>query len=263
MKLKKIASLMLAGIMAVSMLAACDGQTINNGNNGEENGPTTTDLSGEVLNILNDRDVTVPEYVTFKNDTALDAALKFAAGSAGVMDVMPEYLASDTLVGVADDVYNNLANKVGVTKSSNGGRIWNTNIGSYAELVYAEKQDSYKIDDAVSVHMAAVSGAIGEDNVKEQIADYIETLPEYLYSIIPTDDGEEELGGNFVHNYTVSISTYTKTVNSSVGGALDMEEGIRLPGTTTTVNGIFGGANDPSVTFVAIQVVRTSTHQGA
>ena len=259
MKLKKIASLMLAGIMAVSMLAACDGQTINNGNNGEENGPTTTDLSGEVLNILNDRDVTVPEYVTFKNDTALDAALKFAAGSAGVMDVMPEYLASDTLVDVATDVYNNLANKVGVTESSDGDRIWNTDIGSYAELVYAEKQDSYKIDDAVSVHMAAVSGAIGEDNVKEQIADYIETLPEYLYSIIPTDDDEEELGGNFVHNYTVSISTYTKTVNSSVGGALDVDG--NLPG--TTVNGIFGGANDPSVTFVAIQVVRTSTHQGA
>ena len=258
MKLKKIASLMLAGIMAVSMLAACDGQTINNGNNGEENGPTTTDLSGEVLNILNDRDVTVPEYVTFKNDTALDAALKFAAGSAGVMDVMPEYLASDTLVDVATDVYNNLANKVGVTKSSNGDNIWNTDIGSYAELVYAEKQDSYKIDDAVSVHMAAVSGAIDEDNVKEQIADYIQKLPEYLYSIIPADGGEE-LGGNFVHNYTVSISTYTKTVNSSVGGALDLTN--KLP--DTTVNGIFGGANDPSVTFVAIQVVRTSTHQGA
>ena len=258
MKLKKIASLMLAGIMAVSMLAACDGQTINNGNNGEENGPTTTDLSGEVLNILNDRDVTVPEYVTFKNDTALDAALKFAAGSAGVMDVMPEYLASDTLVGVATDVYNNLANKVGVTKSSDGDNIWNTDIGSYAELVYAEKQDSYKIDDAVSVHMAAVSGAIGEDNVKEQIADYIQTLPEYLYSIIPTTD-DEELGGNFVHNYTVSISTYTKTVNSSVGGALDLDATIGETG----LNGIFGGANDPSVTFVAIQVVRTSTHQGA
>ena len=260
MKLKKIASLMLAGIMAVSMLAACDGQTINNGNNGEENGPTTTDLSGEVLNILNDRDVTVPEYVTFKNDTALDAALKFAAGSAGVMDVMPEYLASDTLVGVATDVYNNLANKVGVTKSSDGDNIWNTDIGSYAELVYAEKQDSYKIDDAVSVHMAAVSGAIGEDNVKEQIADYIQNLPKYLYSIIPTaTPGETELGGNFVHNYTVSISTYTKTVNSSVGGALDLNATIGETG----LNGIFGGANDPSVTFVAVQVVRTSTHQGA
>ena len=47
MKLKKIASLMLAGVMAVSMLAGCN-TTSNGGNNGGEGegeGTTTTGYS--------------------------------------------------------------------------------------------------------------------------------------------------------------------------------------------------------------------------
>ena len=41
MKLKKIASLMLAGVMAVSMLTACNGSTTNDNTNGDDNTSTT------------------------------------------------------------------------------------------------------------------------------------------------------------------------------------------------------------------------------
>ena len=41
MKLKKIASLMLAGVMAVSMLTACNGSTTNDNTNGDDNTNTT------------------------------------------------------------------------------------------------------------------------------------------------------------------------------------------------------------------------------
>ena len=44
MKLKKIASLMLAGIMAVSMLTACGGNTVNNGDDNQTPDVTVTHL---------------------------------------------------------------------------------------------------------------------------------------------------------------------------------------------------------------------------
>ena len=53
MKLKKIASLMLAGVMAVSMLTACgsNGNT-GNGNNGNEN-PDPTPATTSVVDAVN------------------------------------------------------------------------------------------------------------------------------------------------------------------------------------------------------------------
>ena len=71
MKLKKIASLMLAGVMAVSMLSAC-GEGSGNGNgNEDENKPVET-VSNAVTYANDLLSSDLKEYVNFISSTALD-----------------------------------------------------------------------------------------------------------------------------------------------------------------------------------------------
>ena len=68
MKLKKIASLMLAGVMAVSMLTACGDQAPVDDNKDDENGTVTT--TPIVANVNEDQD-----KIDFVSDGSLTAAL--------------------------------------------------------------------------------------------------------------------------------------------------------------------------------------------
>ena len=78
MKLKKIASLMLAGVMAASMLAGCSG---NNGgsNNGNNNGEITVPSTSAIVDAFNDgQDPDNDIKITFTSDSALESVLKQA-----------------------------------------------------------------------------------------------------------------------------------------------------------------------------------------
>ena len=239
MKLKKIASLAMAGALAVSMLAGCS--TTGTVTPNQPSAPATS-VSANVDALVNQ-----PAYVTFADSAALDAALKDAVEYAGVLDVMPDYVHEDSLAWVDPSVSSVLYNKVGVTTMSNGVTpitLWN--IGLASTLLDAEQQDSYQIPNAVAAQMYVVSSAIGQKAIEQQIAGIFATIPEYQYSVNSTDGSNvPEDGGNYNHTYTVSISTCTKTVNSSISG--------NFWG--------FDGAANPEVTFVAIQVVRTAAHQ--
>ena len=247
MKLKKIASLMLAGIMAVSMLAGCSGNTIND-NTGDDDSidPGINGVSAAVGALVKEElGDDYPAYVTFSDSAELNKDLQYAVEYAGVMDIMPNYIWSDTLTGVANDVYSRLQTAVG--DDANDG-VDVGNIGSDAILKAAENT-GMTMEDAVAVDMRAISSSIGENALNQLIAEKINEIvkiEDYLYS---TQDGDDNNGSNYNHTYTVSVSTYTKTVNSSMNGSL------------TSGTGNVQGAADPAVTFVAIQVVRTSTHQ--
>ena len=76
MKLKKIASLMLAGIMAVSMLAGCkSGTTTDDGNTDVK--PVDSSFAAKINDELDDDQKAI---VTFKADSTLESALNKAAG---------------------------------------------------------------------------------------------------------------------------------------------------------------------------------------
>ena len=238
MKLKKIASLAMAGALAVSMLAGCS--TTGAVTPNQPSAPATS-VSANVDALVNQ-----PAYVTFADSTQLDAALKDAVEYAGVLDVMPDYVITDTLSAVNASVSSVLDREVGVTTMSDRVTpitLWN--IGVASTLLDAEQQNGYQIPNAVAAQMYVVSSAIGQKAIERQIAGIFATIPEYQYSVGSTDGTTTEDGGNYNHTYTVSISTCTKTVNSSVVG----------------VGGVGVGAANPEVTFVAIQVVRTATHQ--
>ena len=76
MKLKKIASLALAGIMAVSMLAGCSGKTENEENNGNQNQVTAATVADYANSLLSKEQKNVFE---FENSADLTAALKKVA----------------------------------------------------------------------------------------------------------------------------------------------------------------------------------------
>ena len=103
MKLKKIASLMLAGIMAVSMLAGCkSGTTPDNGNT------DVKPVASNAVAIMND----AQSAVKFDNNADFDAALAAAAKKAthsNVKDATYEITAVEN-----DPVYKELAKKLDV-----------------------------------------------------------------------------------------------------------------------------------------------------
>ena len=81
MKLKKIASLMLAGVMAVSMLAGCSNNGGNNNNNNNEDPVVNTGMAGKVIAAL-DGDTT--KNVAFSASNSLETVLEKAVKDAGV-----------------------------------------------------------------------------------------------------------------------------------------------------------------------------------
>ena len=117
MKLKKIASLALAGVMAVSMLAGCN--TTSNQPQEPTNPiqPGTDGISAavetRVADYLDKTNEEIPEYVDFNDDGDLDTALQYAVEFAGVGDIMPQYLHNDQLEYVNNDIYVRLADAVG------------------------------------------------------------------------------------------------------------------------------------------------------
>ena len=257
MKLKKIASLMLAGVMAASMLAGCQNTNVKPEDPEDPIDPGTNGVSAAVGALIAD----VPEYVTFKDSSDLDADLQYAVEFAGVMDVMPQYVGYDKFTDfgqegtVADDIVSRLQGRV---TDKYDTTITFRNIGDNEILKAAEMENTYKIGDEVTVAVRAVSSAIGENAVNQMTAEMIDQYVQgYLYSTRTT--GSDAEGGNYNHTYTVSVSTYTKAVNSSnvggvIGGNVDIAGII-------DVGGVIGGnvgAADPAVTFVAVQVVRTS-----
>ena len=103
MKLKKIASLMLAGIMAVSMLAGCkSGTTTDDGNT------DVKPVASDAVAIMND----AQSAVKFDNDADFDAALAAAAKKATHKNVKG---ATYEIIAVEDDpVYKELKKKLDV-----------------------------------------------------------------------------------------------------------------------------------------------------
>ena len=82
MKLKKIASLALAGVMAVSMLTACD--TASNGDTNGDDDVIVTPVPTSIVTAVNDgQSATNDVKINFTSDATLDAALANAVKSRG------------------------------------------------------------------------------------------------------------------------------------------------------------------------------------
>ena len=230
MKLKKIASLMLAGVMAVSMLAGCSTTAVDPEAPTDPETPVVIegDISAGVENYIADK----LSYVEFEGDNDLTNALDYVVEFADVEDIVngfftsskPGFMGHDELIAVnsKDNMQQRLATRVGATN------VTVSNIGEMSTLVDAEKASTVKIDDAKAVQLYVASGVIGENAlntlVAEAIEDYV-TDGDDAYLNVVERNGHN---GLYDHSYTVSVSTDAKSVNGY------------------------------EVTFVAVQVVRSA-----
>ena len=167
MKLKKIASLMLAGIMAVSMLAGCNGNTPEEGD--DTNKPVTPVASG-LNGYVNDLLSTAEEkIITFEDNSTLDTALNAVALDAAkvkgsdIKDAAGDY----TWIGAdsdtwSDDVVGKFTSGNYFTTESNEWRDWKD-----AAPANAEKTDTYSF-----VEVKLLDGRMTDEAVAEAVHAY-------------------------------------------------------------------------------------------
>ena len=241
MKLKKFMALAMAGVLAVGMLAGCDGNTINNDDPIDPDAPATG-ISADVgsrVEALADEDADL-DHLTFADDNELTAALNDAIGGAGVSGIVGDYF-TDTIRELRDGaVHDRLYELV---EPTDGIWITDSSIGDV-------NGDDGETETALRVY--AVSDVIDENTVKQQIARELtggNVSGGHPVNVVNYDHHNSVWN----YEYTISVAMSTKTVNSAIDGWIGMVDDNYATG----VN----GAENPTVTFVAIQVVRTATHQ--
>ena len=188
MKLKKIASLALAGIMAVSMLAGCkDGGNGNSGSSSEGTNPTSTYTS----TILNETASTTKALFAASSNTKLDQAVTYSARNckydADGLDVLTACYNGSDFHKVAQEYMGNAVytDKLIPASSTN----WkNTN----AEKLLAA-------DDVTVYTLLAISREHNDDYINKRVAAAINQIADVLNEKVAN-------AGNDTYDYSISIA---------------------------------------------------------
>ena len=194
MKLKKIASLALAGVMAVSMLAGCNTAS-NGGNNGEGEGEGQVSTSNSAT-ILHDamkgdaRKMTTPVA-----NTALDTALKNAVDT---------YFQNTEYAAVAneDNVVVNSKIADALVEAMNAKK----NI--VPDLEKSANNDKV----TVAVKLFSTEASVSDTYALEKVAEFIEN------SVADLDEVSEN--GEWKYDFTISASIVTKPVTSVIANGI-------------------------------------------
>ena len=194
MKLKKIASLMLAGVMAVSMLAGCS-TTSNNSNPGEGEGEGESQVS------------------TSNSSTTLHDAMK---GDARKVTTPVANADLDNALKQVVDVYFNNEDYSAIVLKSNVSTVYTGNI--VTNLVkkmdakssipndLAARNNNSKVTTAVQLY--CVEASVSDTYALEQVADKVENNVAGL--------PEKSANGEYSYTYTISASVVTKPITSVV-----------------------------------------------
>ena len=226
MKLKKIASLMLAGVMAVSMLTACD--TTSNEQPTQPEQPTTP-ATGYSATVQEKLSTIAKVKLTLSDDAKLDDALDYAVGFASANKIGDWYIGHDDMAIIntkngtsAGDVAEHVievmdANKDGLGKGD----------ASAIKNFLSPNNDNYSKDDQDIVFTYIINGHAKMNNVLELVAEDISKNVmdnmSVLYNIGAGNNSEVP------YYYTGSVSAKT----------VDLDDG----------HGV-------SATFVAVELVR-------
>ena len=251
MKLKKIASLMLAGVMAVSMLTACGGNAIDDTqkpNQPEE--PAATNYSAMLQSKLSAH---ANSSITLSDDADLNNALNYAGGYVGHTTISNNFL-HDFLSGrgVANYVDENLRDELDAlevamgylndtlsTKVPNNGDVnakeqiekldpWNGR-NEPASPVY------YTKDDVNTVLLYVVDGSVAMENVMDEIADEIDYA---IVNLTEVADSDELAGENVDNKGTYGDSKFSYT------------------GSVAVYNDVYEAGHGMSISLVAVEIVR-------
>ena len=227
MKLKKIASLMLAGVMAVSMLAGC--QTTSNDQPTQPEQPTTP-ATGYSATVQSKLSQISNAKLTLSDDANLDKALDYAVGFASANKIGDWYVGHDNMAMIAG---NSTTSAGDVTKSvieamdsgKNGLSMANT---EDVRKFLSPDDKNYPNDDVDVVFTYIINGHTNMNNVLELVAEDISTDIMDKLSVVYNDNANSQ-NSEVPYYYTGSVSAKT----------VDLDDG----------HGV-------SATFVAVELVR-------
>ena len=207
MKLKKIASLMLAGVMAVSMLAGCSNTAVD-----PEPTPDPDPVPATGSSITLGEEVGVEkDFITFADNADDVAALQDALGnlsSTGVYDSarLPKTVTPVTSWNPNKDM------KLVVSDFAESAEITNTRLGAglmKGDLLYffnknADKTMKYGL-------LFVVDGTVEDDKALAQIADMIKD------DIAKLPNVNVSFNDRYTYDYTVSASVVNKALEPFAG----------------------------------------------
>ena len=233
MKLKKIASLMLAGVMAVSMLTACgDANTTDDTQKPEE--PDTTPATGYSATFEGRLSALADANISMSDSDELNAALKAAMDFASNSKIAWNYNwdANNTVKFIASSGLDDQAQvakelikgadsdreSMGKATATATVRILNPLMGEVA----------YDKDNVDVVMLYAVDGGLSTSAAVMEVADKLDGDIKALVRSYDAADNQESTH-DAVYTYTGSVSADTITLDADHG---------------------------KSVTFVAVEIVR-------
>ena len=223
MKLKKIASLMLAGIMAVSMLTACD-TTSNTPDTGDDDQGTTTPVTGYSAKLgdeIAELSTIAGKKVDWSESSNLQSSLNYQVGNVGYNALNGSFLNSlnDGQVQFVDSGWATPAIVTTVNDTVNDDMGAEQNARNYRDTDFAVMAinptlTNYATDDYNTVMLFVVDNGVDLNNAMDRIAEMVSE------AIVELDDDftSSTLGSmNVDYEYTGSVATCTKTFEAGHG----------------------------------------------
>ena len=230
MKLKKIASLALAGVMAVSMLTACGGNTIDDTQKPEEP-DVTPSTSASAQTLVSNMSKEAQNKVTAVSNSDLDAALKNAVEDYFSNADVVKY---GSMFEIDQKAYGEGQNDA---RDTDIGEALVTNLKPYTtEISKLNNLTDDKTDPFTAVEVYGVNGSVTDKDVLEQLGHKITQSVVGLKNegtVNGENDNESNVAKYVDYDYEVSVSI-------------------------VTANGRVWGIDD-TVKFVAVAVTRTGT----
>ena len=254
MKLKKIASLMLAGIMAVSMLAGCNGETAPDPDDNGNGGVTVTGYSAVLGEELKDhKAIKDKDYITFANNNEDQVALQAAVDSVET-DALEIYASKRGAqsIGSGKKGQTDISGDTGARVEEifvKGAKITDPSEdlkpGDLAMAWYAGYNNGdgngYTGDLNTSVvkdgAIYVVNGGVTTNEAVKMVAakvdkilDHENALPEYNLK------AENESGSSWKYSYVISVSVVDKAQHSNYTEAANSAHFIAVTVTRTATN---------------------------
>ena len=229
MKLKKIASLALAGVMAVSMLAGCNTTTVDpepTPNPGDDE-PTVSGYSQMLYNQLSytAKKKVEPQDSNDVND-ALAAAMKYAAGNT-IANSYDWFIDGDThavngswgygIVTMPDSLENGAKKLISELKAENTV----TQTLGWTFNVLDPTASNYNRDDMNISMLFVADGLKDKEAVMDEIADMIDNEVLRLeddYDLFNNDRHDASM--NTDYEYTMSVAADTITLDADHGKSM-------------------------------------------
>ena len=248
MKLKKIASLALAGIMAVSMLTACD--TTSNTPEGPNGGDDviTTPVNDMTSAFQLEMSKTAKMKVNMSYSEDLQDDLAFAAGEVGYATIFDFCTAIRTAGGVRTVANFDRNGTVYVADVNSGNwNVWPTN----------------SVADDLSIAAAGMSARNVEDAFNELIPDYNDVEDETVTMLFVVDDTIGE--ANAVKNVGKLVNDRIEQLRIDDDNSQEVTE----DDDATTFHYVYNGSvaienksidsHDMGVNLIAVEITRVAT----